>query len=393
MVLCHVQRLGGSAGSALFGAWLVLIGCGKAELEPEGEITCSSDTDCRADERCQPLTSPRQKPSVVPPCMVNFSYCTESADCSDGQVCWPHGRMVPSLPSNCFPSGRLCGPPCSITNWCSTDEVCEPNGECRLPACTEANAPACPDHWRCDPAAAETEIAQPVNGANEQDSGNYASDVRRGCARIRCDEAGGFTCKDGWVCDPENASDPSGCVALPCAEAGRCSDEARFICAPTSSGRRPAGTDVHGCVLKNCEEGVVCRRMVGGVDVGYCDFDGPISDEFGCAWRRCDEPGSVCLANMLCDPEAMGADARGCVLPPSTGGAGGSGSGGSSGGTAGSNAAGQGGSSTGGRTGSGGGSGTGGANGSGSGGTSGSGGGGGSAGSTTTEPTGRCVDR
>lgn len=385
MKLCHVRRVGGRAAFALFGAWLVLIGCGKAALEPEGEVTCSSDAECPVDERCQAIPTPGQQPNVVPPCMANYTSCSSSAACSNGQVCWPLERSRDLLPPNCFVTGRICGPPCSINAFCLADEVCETNGECRQPACTEANAVACPDHWRCDPAAAETEIVQPVAGANEQDSGTYARDVLRGCARIGCDEAGGFTCKDGWVCDPENATDPSGCVALPCVEAGLCSDPARFICQPTSSASRPTGTDAHGCVLKNCEEGVACRRMLGGVEVGYCDFDGPLADDFGCASRRCDEPGSLCIANMICDPESTDADARGCVSPPSTGGGGVSGSGGSPAGGGAAEQGAQGGTSSAGRGGSGGRSGSG-----GSGGTSGTSG---SAGTATADPTGRCVDR
>jgi hypothetical protein len=257
-----------------------------------------------------------------------------------------------------------------------------------------------------------------VFGANEADSPNYSRDVARGCARIGCDEAGGFTCRDGWVCDAANATDPSGCVALPCAEAGRCSDDTRFICEPTGSAPRPMGGDQHGCVLRNCEEGFECHRFVNDVDVGYCDFEGPFADQFGCAWRRCDEPGSPCNSSQICEPAATFADARGCrpmtcaegvscgTLPcdpsdpnadsrgcvapadPGSGGAGGTGGTGSGNGGS---ASGQGGASNGGSVNANGGrGGIGAGGGSAAGGNSGASG---SAGTSSGETTGRCVDR
>jgi hypothetical protein len=411
MNLCHVRKLGSTASAALLGAWLVLLGCGQQTLAPGDEAACRSDADCGSEQFCKPIPSPGQETQVVPPCMTTFSYCTSSADCPDGNVCWPQGRWSTPIPGNCFPTGRLCGPACEVSNLCLTDEVCEASGECRLPTCNEADATACPDRWRCDPGAAETEAMQPVAGANEADSSSYGRDILRGCARIRCDASGGFTCKDGWACDPDNATDPSGCIALSCAETGHCSDDARYICEPTSSASRPVGSDAHGCVLKNCEEGFVCQRVVDGIDVGYCDFDGPLVDAFGCAWLRCDEPGSTCNASQICEPGSSRADARGCraatceegascgslpcdpshpnadsrgCLPTTSTGAGGTG--GSSGSTGGRAGAGgsehnaQGGSSSAGTTGSGG---------------SGAGASGapGSAGAAPSAVTGRCVDR
>jgi hypothetical protein len=186
------------------------------------------------------------------------------------------------------------------------------------------------------------------------------------------------------------------------------------------------GGDQHGCVLRNCEEGYECHRFVSDVDVGYCDFEGPFADDFGCAWRRCDEPESPCNASQLCEPAATFADARGCrpmtcaegvscgtlacdpsdpnadsrgcVTPPDpgSGGAGGtggtgSGNGGSASGQGGTAAAGQGGASNGGSVNANGGrGGIGAGGGSAAGGTSGASG---SAGTSYGETTGRCVDR
>ena len=417
-----------TSGGLLAAVWLVSTGCGEHTLDADERTACSSDADCTAMERCAPLV-PGERPTVAPPCMVTFTYCSTSANCSNGQVCWPLGRNNLVLPPNCYPTGNTCGPPCTSTgatanNACFTDEVCEANGECRLPACDEASGMACPDHWRCDPVAATSEIVQPVYGANEADSPNYGRDITRGCSRLGCDEAGGFTCKDGWVCDPAGATDPSGCVALPCAEAGRCSDDTRFICEPTSSGPRPLGSDAHGCVLKNCEEGFACQRLVNDVNIAYCNFEGLLVDDFGCASHRCDDPGSTCATNQACDPGANFADARGCrpttceegvscgslVCDPSSssadsrgcvtavGGSGGSGggSGGSVSGQGGSGAAGrggQGGRSDGGSGGSTGGSVSGGSSGTGGTASGGSAGTNGSAGSAPREMNGRCVER
>jgi hypothetical protein len=386
-------------------AWLSMLGCGKRTLDPGG-TTCRSDAECTTAQRCEALTGPPERPMMAAPCNITFAYCTTSADCSNGQVCWPLGRNYGVLPFNCFPTGSTCGPPCTSTNGaCLTDEVCEASGECRLPACDEADGMACPAHWRCDPPTAAMATAQPLFGANEADSPTYARDVERGCTRIRCDEAGGFTCRDGWVCDPTTATDPSGCVALPCAEAGRCSDDTRFICEPPGPAPRPPGSDAHGCVLRNCEEGFECHRFVNDVDVGYCDFEGPFADPFGCAWRRCDDTGSPCTTTqvcesdstfadargcrpltcvegvscgaLMCDPSVPNADSRGCVVPPGSGsgGMGGTGGiGGSASGQAGAST-GVGGNPHGGSAGSSGGSGA----------SSGVGGSG--------EMTGRCVDR
>jgi hypothetical protein len=416
--LCQARKLAGGVLLGLLG-WLLTLGCSKRTLESEG-TTCRSDTECTAAQKCEPLTSPRERPMMVAPCMVTFAYCMTSADCENGQVCWPLGRNTGVLPPNCFPTGSTCGPPCTSTNGaCLTDEVCETNGECRLPACDEADGMACPDHWRCDPPTAEAEAVQPMFGANEADAPNYARDAERGCTRIRCDEPLGYTCKDGWECDPQNAADPSGCVALPCVEAGRCSDDTRFICEPTSSSPRPMGGDAHGCVLRNCEEGYPCIRYVNDINVGYCDFGGPWADPFGCAWRPCDQSSSPCNTNqrcepastfadvrgcrpitcaevascgvLVCDPSDPNADLRGCVPPPGSG-AGGMGgtagnSGGATSGQAGTSGNGQGGNSNGGSAGSSGGRGGIGASG------GGSGVGGASAGTASGEMTGRCVDR
>jgi len=408
-------------GSVFFAA----VGCGKQAIDPGEEAGCSSDADCDADQRCEPVAGPDRRPTVALPCMITFQACMTSADCTGGQVCWPLGRTPATLPFNCFASSPVCGAPCSTApNACYADEICETNGECRLPRCDEEGAMACASHWRCDPAAAAMELLQPVYGANELDSPTYSRDIQRGCARLRCDEPDGFTCKEGWVCAPDEASDPSGCVPLPCAELGHCSEDSRYICEPTSSRSRYGGTDPHGCVVRNCEEGLACTRLIDGVDVGYCDYDGPSADVSGCASKPCDAPGSVCYASQICEPSSVHADSRGCRVstcvegfdcgtfpcdpedpnaeahgcvippPPATGGTGGGGASGGQAGAAAGGAGGSGGTSSGGSTGASGGNGGNGGNGGSSAGASGGNAGtGGTGGSAPEGGPGRCIDR
>jgi hypothetical protein len=412
----HFSRLG-FATLTLIATFGTLIGCGKADLDEDGKL-CRVDTDCGADELCEPLSAPKLNPNVVAPCMMTFVPCADSAGCTEAEACWPSSRVpvVRNYP-NCFPPPLICAPACPSTP-CLEDEVCESSGECRQTACDEDGAVACPEHWQCDPAAAATEPNTYVTGTSEPDSPNYTRDIARGCARLRCDEPGGFTCKANWVCAPASATDPSGCAPVPCLESGNCSDGS-YICTPTSSNARPDGVDVHGCVRKNCEEGWPCQFMVNGVNVGYCDFDGPFADSYGCAARSCDVPDSPCRADQTCDHGNMNADARGCrtatceegaICPPTyacdpgadgadargcvftelngSGGSGGTGGGAASGGSGGSAAGNhaQGGASAG-ATGN-----------AGRGGAGQSGGTGGSAGTTVTpapgdEPSGRCVPR
>jgi hypothetical protein len=409
----------GFATLTLIATFGTLIGCGKADLDEGGEL-CRTDTDCGADELCEPLSAPKLNPNVAAPCVMTFVPCTDSAGCAEGQACWPSSRVAGVvIYPNCFPPPQICAAACPTTP-CLADEVCESSGECRQTACDEEGAVACPEHWQCDPAAAANEPNTYAAGTSEPDSPNYTRDIARGCARLRCDEPGGFTCKESWVCAPESATDPSGCAPLPCTEAGHCSDDEVYICMPESSRPRD-GLDIHGCVWRNCEEGRSCQFLVNGVNVGYCDFDGPFADNFGCAARPCDAPDSPCRADETCDGAAPNADARGCrmatceegaICPPTyacapgadgadlrgcvftelngsggsggTAGSGGAASGGSSGSAAGNHA--QGGASAG-ATGN-----------AGRGGAGQSGGTAGSAGTTVTpapgdEPSGRCVPR
>jgi hypothetical protein len=296
---------------AIFGT---LGGCGKEALDRGDGKLCRSNTDCGSAEVCEPITAGRLDAKIVAPCRLNYVGCSDSSGCAAGQVCWPTSRVSssPALP-NCFPPPQVCAPACPNTP-CFPEEACEPNGECRLTACDEQGAVACPEHWQCDSAAAANEPNALVYGAAEPDSSNHTRDIARGCARLRCDEPGGFTCKQNWACAPLSATDPSGCAPLKCEELGHCSDDDDSICMPTSSRQRPFGTDPHGCVRRNCEEGVQCEFLVNGVNVGYCDFDGPHANDLGCAARLCDDSDGICGADQRCDPESRVSDPRGCRL-------------------------------------------------------------------------------
>jgi hypothetical protein len=140
--------------------------------------------------------------------------------------------------------------------------------------------------------------------------------VAASCVFLRCNESGAFDCAEGFRCDVSNApADGSGCVGIPCDELGACSSDA-FICEPTSTGPRPAAVDAHGCVSRNCEEGVECPEST------ECDFTRP-GNGFGCAYLRCDEPGGSCPRPVTkCDPEpeplpsgvVPRPDVNGCVV-------------------------------------------------------------------------------
>jgi hypothetical protein len=249
---------------------------------------------------------PDLRPMVAVPCPVGLMVCSLDAECPGGQVCEVQGNRP-----GC---GMACEPGCP-TIACPDDMTCE-RARCRPLRCDEVGGPSCEEHWRCDPAAAPNEPLE-NEGSRELDLSNAQHQIDRGCVRIRCGEPGGYTCKDdvggGWACDPENAIDGSGCVASPCSESGICSDSSFFICEPTSSNPRPAGVDPHGCVPRNCEEGIACllANSATGMNVGYCDFEGPYVDERGCAIMQCVSD-AECDLSQVCEPGSAGVIRTGC---------------------------------------------------------------------------------
>ena len=277
---------------------LVAIGCHQADLEHQAR-SCTSDRDC-------PAEAPRCAGALVPdrPALANCSStCDADTDCESDYYCEPTGRF----------SCRMCLPGCKLEP-CAYDEVCRADGRCAITACTDTGAPPCPAGWHCDPSA------PPSENQGAQASPSDSRYVTRGCTRTRCDDdADGIVCMDLWRCEPEQTDFATGCVPLPCADTGRCSDDATYTCAPNNDGPRTPGTDPHGCVYKNCGEGVPCASS------------SQICDDGSCRQRTCAE--LSCQVGTHC--EQSGPDYAVCVSdPPSAAGAGGSlgsGAGGASG--------------------------------------------------------------
>jgi hypothetical protein len=310
----------GSWGKTTLGAARVVLGgllfafaaCDSGDPGGAG-ASCVDDADCADGQHCELGQALTRRPMIALPCPnMGISNCALDSDCASGEICAPASL---DGKSDC---GKICKSGCPMVP-CASTQTCE-NARCRNLRCDETGGPVCETHWRCDPAAAVNEPAVNV-GSREIDSGNAAGAIAAGCVRMRCNEEGGFTCKDfnggGWVCDPENTTDGSGCRALSCAEKPGCSNDTAYICEPTSTNPRPADVDPHGCVRRNCEEGVECMIINSqiGENVGVCDFTSQFADEFGCVPRPC-ETDAECLAFELCDPAGVsniwGCRARRC---------------------------------------------------------------------------------
>lgn len=335
---------------------LLVLSCGK-QSTLEQATPCNEDTDCPESQVCRSSTPPGERPQMVfNPCMQQTA-CTSSTTCPTGMVCAPNPQAN-LLPGVC--AAMICSAPCAPAS-CPSDQICAESGLCEFQRCDEAGAPACAEHFRCDPAAA-AEPLEPLAGSDVTDAEDPTRAARRGCVRKQCNEDGGYTCRPNWTCDPASAtSEASGCVAEACTETGRCSDDELYVCSPTNSGNRPPGVDPHGCVRRNCGEGYECIYLPNGVNFAYCALDNPDADPYGCVIRTCEEmdgacspdykcePGSPyaspvgcrpptceegheCAAGYVCDVADSRSDAYGCRYEPATsGGAGGGGSGGGAG--------------------------------------------------------------
>jgi len=287
-----------------------LVACGNGSDLSEA-TPCASDTDCLATQTCLSMESPGERPTVVAGC--GYVACASTADCDEGKVC---GSVRDWSGAGC--STPVCVLPCTAAT-CLRDEACRASGICELTRCDEPGAPACAEHWRCEPAMAAAEPVVYIRGADE----SYAPDMARarGCVRVRCDEAGGYVCNQGWICDPVHAMEASGCAPRPCAESGHCMDDKEYICMPTSTAKRPPARELTGCAQRNCEEGHACTYDHDGMNLAYCDAASPLADAFGCRLHGCDELPNLCSEGYRCDPEDPAATDIGCVLV--TGGGGG----------------------------------------------------------------------
>lgn len=249
--------------------WLLLaVGCQHVDLE-QGEIPCASDRDCPFEHHCVVASAP-DRPAIA----ACSNTCATDPECPAGYFCGQSKNL------GCNECVELCQ-----TGGCDEGEACQPDGRCVFTLCTDADAPPCPSGWHCDPSApsSEDEGAKP-DPADE-------TRVARGCARTRCDDPDGIVCTDLWRCDPTRSDFATGCFPLPCSETGRCSDDATYICEPNNDGPRVAGTDPHGCVHKNCGEGVPCDPA-------------QICDAGACRQRTCAE--RSCASGSHCEQTENG---------------------------------------------------------------------------------------
>ena len=304
------RRLGQSARLAAFVACAAMgaaLGGCKSSGSESGQVEhCSVDTDCSGGKICGATAG-----QAVVYCPV--TNCTYSDTCASGQVCAPTAE-VKSWSSLSYPGclnvTSICTESCQ-TAGCPSGHGCQSSGICRLLKCDETDALACPSTFKCDPTLSAVE---PSLGAGSITTDDLQA-VSRGCIHKRCNETGGFVCRDLWTCQPSTSTDASGCVPIPCTTSGHCSDDVNFICKPTSTKSRPSGTDPQGCVRRNCEEGLACHNLVGSVDVAYCDFSGPMAYPDGCASKPCLDSNGTCNTGYTCEAVSAATDARGCRPP------------------------------------------------------------------------------
>lgn len=316
----------------LWGCGASADGSGEAQPEPPGAGECRTTADCDGMQTCRatPVARAAQsgkasageliRPALVAPgplpCPV--SQCTLDEQCGSGFVCEVTTfEYCPTTPFN------ACVPACSETS-CALGQRCGATGRCEVTPCTAQEFTGCPAGWFCDPVIAETGLTDAglppstlsAVGAEPVDAIPYM--LEAGCQQLRCNESEGPTCQEGWVCAPELTGEQSvGCSPLPCEEIGHCSDDSFFICEPTSTNTRYESLDPHGCISKNCEEGLACTQYQ------VCDFGRPDVDMVGCSFLLCTEPNGTCVgtADTVCDPEHRYANVYGCRQPNCTEGA------------------------------------------------------------------------
>ena len=326
----------GSAPLTLLSGLLAVafaFGCGGRKQDAaDGPVSeCASDSDC-ADGRVCVIVNGGGKSFRTLPLPLCYGTggqaCASSTDCAPGAVC----RTVSSF--GC-PARTECVADCAAAgaNPCPTGTTCSPSGLCTELRCDQPSHPGCPTGMACDPSYRRDSNPQEPPGRYSlfgtdqypefavKDMGAVLSErqdhaVNAGCVFLRCNESGSFDCAKGYRCDVTHAApSSSGCLPIACGEWGACSSD-QFVCEPTSSQARPALTDPHGCVSRNCEEGRACPAL------SVCDFSRP-GDAAGCGYLRCDEPGGGCPnADLKCEPNPQplpsgmmpGVDVHGCSL-------------------------------------------------------------------------------
>jgi hypothetical protein len=152
-----------------------------------------------------------------------------------------------------------------------------------------------------------------LSGSSVADPEGSERQAQIGCVRKKCDEPDGFVCRETWKCDPANApTEGSGCVPLSCSETGKCGDDNYSICVPENDGPRPVGTDLHGCVVRNCGEGYQCQQIKDSTNYAYCALDSPEANVWGCVVRNCEELPELCGDDRVCDRASTVKDVYGC---------------------------------------------------------------------------------
>jgi hypothetical protein len=332
-------------GFAWIGGSPLLAGCSNADERP---ATCASDEDCPGDSSCSVASGPsglgpaKRLSVAAPPPPCPFIACEGGAECTDDMVCAAKdqaGRLQGGVIDWC--PQTVCALPCATDDDCLSSEICRETGRCEVLRCDEEGGPTCAAEFVCEPGHAEA-LPDGCRRSKCDEPGSAlcaagytcepeAPEVNSlGCRQLRCDEPGAVDCNASsaagaagqWECDPSSATAASGCVPVSCTTSGRChSDD--YICEPTSSAGRSMGTDLYGCVRRNCEEGLECYSPLyppeadgtvsdEPINIGYCDFAGPEANVDGCAKRHCTELEQGCAQYELCDAESDKANARGC---------------------------------------------------------------------------------
>jgi hypothetical protein len=294
--------------------WPVLVVLGAVAASCAGRsvdqkpVSCATDDDCAAGLSCVKAVD---KPVIgIVPC-DGHNGCSAGSHCATGEICAPSWQVAP-LGYGCPPT--VCGQPCTVTG-CPKDSSCDEKGYCAVSRCDETGASPCPALWRCDPSAAAAESPYAFVGVSQFDGINVDFAHARGCARKRCDEPGGYTCAELYVCE-SGVADNAGCTPGSCEDTGRCvTDDGSYICANESrhvTALNPP--DQFGCVVRGCDEGAECSWYTAdGKNVGFCDYLAPRANPVtGCAAPTCRASADCAAAEFTCDPEHVNAERDGC---------------------------------------------------------------------------------
>jgi len=224
------------SGVGRYVAGLVLAaGCGQSTLG----ATCRSNDDCAANERCEVATAHAEERLLLPCPLVDCFYSASA--CPSTYVCASSAQAV-NVQINC--GSKVCVPPCVPDNpaTCPTNMLCREDGSCSYVQCDEPGGITCPEHWRCDPAAALKEPAglayttSPFQGTTVVDPLDAPSAISHGCVRKRCTESDGYTCDATNVCDASQAANGSGCIPGHAGTAGGAGTAATGSGGATTSG-------------------------------------------------------------------------------------------------------------------------------------------------------------